>query len=341
MSNVWDRRTSSPVGLALQNFTSQWFLIPQGTGITAVILHQLKYQFYGLQIIADVWWIFTIALLLFSLLLYTLRIVFHPKLVAAALRQDVQELACLSCISISFTTVIMMIALTIVRDWSVRWGVIAFVLWWINVAMALSCCIGLPYLVIRRKDLSPAEFSPSIFLPLIAALTAAAGGGVICQYAALSVPQQIPVIVVSFLLVGMAMPLSLVFDSIFIYRCLEGNFPKQHQTYQIAILMGPLGQGSFALQILGEVLLRGSFATWGSGTFLTRSSAQSLAFTSQAAGVLCWVYGTFWWAFTIIALSQNGTGYAQQHGLRKLKFDLSAWSVVFPMVSGQPAAIPA
>jgi tellurite resistance protein TehA-like permease len=332
MLNASSRRLSSSARLAVQNFTSQWFLIPQGTGITAVILHQLKYQFYGLQVITDVFWILTIAFLLLFLLVYTLRIVFHAKLVAAALREDVQELACLSSVSITFTTIIMMIALTIVRDWSTRWGVVAFVLWWVNVAMASLCCIGLPYLVVRRMTSKPAEFSPSTFLPLIAALTAAAGGGVICRYGALTVAQQIPVIVVSYLLIGMALPLSLVFDSIFIYRCLEGNFPVQQQTYQIALLIGPLGQGSFALQILGEAVLRGSFATWNSGTFLTRSSADSVAFASQAAGLLCWGYGTFWWAFTTISLFQNGVSHFQQHGLRNFKFKLSAWSMVFPLV---------
>jgi hypothetical protein len=34
--------------VALKSFASQWFLIPQGTGIISVILHQLHYQFYGL-----------------------------------------------------------------------------------------------------------------------------------------------------------------------------------------------------------------------------------------------------------------------------------------------------
>lgn len=34
--------------------SSQWFLIPQGTGILSVILHQLHYQFRGLDVISQI-----------------------------------------------------------------------------------------------------------------------------------------------------------------------------------------------------------------------------------------------------------------------------------------------
>lgn len=47
----------SPVKRALWNFSSQWFLILLGTGIIAVILHNLDYQFRGHVIISVIVWI--------------------------------------------------------------------------------------------------------------------------------------------------------------------------------------------------------------------------------------------------------------------------------------------
>jgi hypothetical protein len=34
-----------PLSLALWNFSSSWFLMPQGTGVTCTLLHRLHYQF--------------------------------------------------------------------------------------------------------------------------------------------------------------------------------------------------------------------------------------------------------------------------------------------------------
>lgn len=68
----------SPIGLALWNFSSQWFLVPQGLGVVAVILHQLDYQFDGLSIISVVIWLYTIALLAVGVFLYLLWIFLYP-----------------------------------------------------------------------------------------------------------------------------------------------------------------------------------------------------------------------------------------------------------------------
>jgi hypothetical protein len=112
-----DRPPTPPIPRALWNFSSQWFLVPQGTGIIGVILHQLDYQFRGLAIISVIVWIYTIALLMVSLLLYLLRIFMYPRHVARELRTNMIETACLASISITFTSMIQMIALVLVRQW--------------------------------------------------------------------------------------------------------------------------------------------------------------------------------------------------------------------------------
>ena len=328
-----EKSSLSPLDLAIRNFSTQWFLIPQGTGIITVILHQLAYQFRGLQIIVDIFCVLTIVFLLAGLIAYGARIILYPKQVRTALSTDINETACLSSICITFTTIIQMIALTVVRDWSSKWGTVAFVLWWINVAMAVTCCIGLPYVFATIEAPGLDFVPPSILLPLIASLTAAAGGGVICRYGALSPQQQVPVIIVSYLLVGMGLPLSLAYDAVFLARCFDKKFPTGHPTDQMFLLCGPLGQGSFALQILGEAVARGSFAAYDSGVFLTEKAATPIAFASEAAGLMAWGFGTFWWGFAVIAVLHDSSNRAKaKGGLLKLEFSLTAWSIVFPWV---------
>jgi len=197
--------------------------------------------------------------------------------------------------------------------------------------MAVVYSIGLPY-VFATSEAPGLDFvPPSVLLPLIAALNAAAGGGVICRYRALSPQQQVPVLIVSYLLIGMALPLSLAYDAVFLARCFDKKFPMGHPTDQMFILCGPLGQGSFALQILGEAVSRGSFAEYNSGIFLTATAATPIAFASEAAGLIAWGLVLFGGGFAVIAVLHDSFNRAKAKGnFLKLEFSLTAWSIVFP-----------
>lgn len=97
------------------------------------------------------------------------------------------------------------------------------------------------------------------------------------------------------------------------------------------ILVGPLGQGSFALQTLGSNVQRGSFATYDTSSFIGPSGASTIATCSQLLGLMTWGYGTFFWLFATIGILH----YMISDPRELLKWDqtLSAWSMVFPLVS--------
>ena len=103
----------SALRIALRLTNSQWVLIPQGSGIVAITLHKLHYQFQGLGIIANIFWIITILTLVGFLLLYIWHAVLFPRHVASQFTSNFMETACLCSISIAFTTIIQMIALTL------------------------------------------------------------------------------------------------------------------------------------------------------------------------------------------------------------------------------------
>lgn len=322
---------TSRLSRALWNFSSQWFLIPQGTGILAVILHQLDYQFEGLTIIAVIVWIYTIALLAVGLSVYLLRVLAYPRHVMHELRSSIVETSCLASISITFTTIIQMITLVLVRQWGSAWGIVAFVLWWINTAMAVTAVMWIPYIFVKVQPPGVKAVTPSVLLPLISALTSAAGGGVLCRYGAISDRLQVPVIIVSYLEVGVGLLLAMALSDVFLIRLFDRSFPGLEQIHQDMILCGPFGQGSFALQILGEAVSRGSFAGYDRGIFLTADAAKPISYVSQLAGLLTWGYGTFWWIFAITSILH--TFISQPGGIKKSQFTMSAWALVFPWVS--------
>lgn len=324
--------TTSSARVALHNFRSQWFLVPQGTGIIAVILHQLDYQFNGLRIISYIFWLLTIVMLASMVAVYLLRCATSPRQVAHQIRHDVSESACLASICITYTSIIQMIALALVQGgWGKGWGIAAYVLWWTNVAMAFAAVVGLPFIAIRIFPGGVPHLTPASQLPMIAALTVAAGGGTISKAADISPQLQVPAIVVSYLFVGMGLPLAFALDVLFLARLLDRSLPDRLHTFQDMILCGPWGQGSFALQMLGTVVLGGSFAGYGEGKFLTAQAATPVGYASIFAGLLSWGMSTFWWLFAILSVLHAMTDRGR---LRTIPYGLAGWSIVFPWVPG-------
>lgn len=224
-----------------------------------------------------------------------------------------------------------MTTLVLVHSWGNAWGLVSFVLWWINTGMVLVGVMVIPYVFVKIQPPGVKAILPGVLLPLISALTSAAGGGVICVYGQISPRLQVPIIIVSYLEIGLALPMALGLSEIFTTRLFDRSFPKLEQIYQDMILCGPFGQGSFAFQVLGQAVSKGAFAEYNRGTFLTAQAAQPVAFASHLAGLLCWGYGTFWWCFAIISILH--TFISQPGGIRESHFSMSAWALVFPWVS--------
>lgn len=320
----------SAARLALHNFTSQWFLVPQGTGAVALVLHQLAYQFRGLAIISQIFWVLTIVLLVSMLLVYLIRAVLDSAHVAELLRTTIMETACLASISIAFSTIIQMTALNLVQDWGRQWGIVVFVLWWINLVMAVSACIGIVYVFVDMEapgvDLVPV----AIRLPPIAVLTVAAAGGVVCRYGQLAPDLQVPIIVVSYLCLGGGIFLALMCDAAFLVRLFDQSWPKGRMVYSVMIACGPYGQGSFALQVLGSAVKRGAFIGSSASKFLSPGAEQIVEVCSILLGLLFWGYGTFWWSFACISIIHDVI-YRTKEVIRWDK-NLTAWSLIFPWV---------
>lgn len=321
---------SSPISLALWNFSSQWFLLPQGTGIISLILRRLDYKFQGLFILAEIVWIYTICQLGICLFFYFLRAVLYPKHVLQQLRSDVVETSCLASISIAFTSIIQMVAV----QYGSFAGLVAYVLWWVDTAMAVLAVLGIPYVQLKLQPPGIQNVPSLVLLPFIAALTSAAGGGVVCSESNISARLQVPVIIVSYLQVGAGLAAAVSLDGIVFSQHFDRNMPTQNTVYRDMVFCGPFGQGSFALVTLGQVVMEGSFAQYNHGQFLTAAAATPIGFVSQFAGLLAWGYGTFWWCFAIVSIFQTLLG--QEGGWRNIRYSMSAWSLIFPWVSWPP-----
>ena len=320
------QRPERPLSIALWNFSSNWFLIPQGTGTICILLHQLDYQFKGLMILAKIVWIYTIVLFGLCLIIYSLRILVYPKHVRQQLRANLVETSCLASIPIAYTEIIQLAVL----QYGSRARIAFYVLWWIQAGLAIVACLAIPYVQLKLQPPGISHLPPAILLPFIASLTSAAGGGVLCRFDHISARLQVPVIIISYLQIGAGLSLAAGFDTLILLQHFDRFTPTADIVYQDMIVCGPFGQGAFALQILGEAVAQGSFASYSRGTFLTSEAAAPIGYTSQFLGLLTWGYGIFWWCFAILSICH--TLCAQPGGWRKTRFTMAAWSLIFPWV---------
>lgn len=318
---------AGPLSRALWNFSSLWFIVPQGTGIIAVILYRLKYQFNGLTTLATIVWIYTIVQLGLFLILYLLRTFLHPRHVLHQLRNNSAETSCLCCIPIAFTS-ILQVAVFKYGDTA---GLAIYILWWVNTGMDVVACMVIPFMHLKMQQSGTRHVQADMLMPFLAALTSAAGGGVICQLARISPRLQVPAIIICYLEIGAGLALVASFGTIILYQYFDRPFQTPDMVYQDMIMCGPCGQASVALQALGEAVMAGSFAAYDRGQLLTAKAAGPFAFVSHFTGLLVWGYGVFWWFFAILTISY--TLHTQPGGWKQSRFTMSVWSVVFPWVS--------
>ncbi|KAI4137779.1 MAG: hypothetical protein L6R39_007102 [Caloplaca ligustica] len=321
---------------SLMSFVEKWspitFLIPQGTGILATILFQLDWQFRGSEIIATIVWILTILLLAIFGVIYIVKIILFPKAVRSEVTSDIMALCCLSSPSITFGTIVNMVALVCAKAWGPSWGMVAYVLSWINVFIAFVVAVGVPYTYFRRTPPGIDSVPPSVLLPAISPLTAASACGIVCYKGELSARLQVPMIITGYVLLGFGLADSVTLIGAYMVRLVNGGFPNKSQLWMNYILVGPLGQASAALQLLGKAASTPgnmTFASYNRGTFITASAGQVLQTVGTLSGLLIWSYAAWWMLFSL-AMTVH-LGFFADGGIRK--YSLSAWSSVFPWAS--------
>ena len=317
----------------IEQTSSQLFLITQSTGVLAVTIHQLDYQFRGSQIIGIIVWLLTIALLVLFVLLYIAKSFLFPRTTKQELTTDIVELCTLAGISITFGTIIELVALVCARTWGEGWGIAAYVLAWINVGLAFLTCISIPYVYLWHMCPGIDGIPPVVVLPAISAITAASSCGVVTFAGEISSRLQVPIIIVGYILLGLGLPFALSLIVIFVARLLNGEWPPRAKAPLTYVLIGPLGQGAYAFQILGTSAAApglGAFGTYNKGRFITNDDGKIIEAASILIALLLWGYAAFWLLFSLV--ESVHLGLFRGGGIKNRGYGLQMWSPVFPCV---------
>ena len=127
-------------------YCNSMFSITMGTGVVAILLHQMPYNSswtnYPCYIVFGLNVLIFVSALLISILRYTL----WPELWLAMINHPTHSLF-LGCFPMGLGTIVNLIVLVCVPAWGPWAATMAWALWWIDAALAVTICCSVAFLM--------------------------------------------------------------------------------------------------------------------------------------------------------------------------------------------------
>ncbi|WVF70057.1 hypothetical protein IAT40_004844 [Kwoniella sp. CBS 6097] len=320
--NYW-RDVPNSGRTALECFTPQVFTICMGTGIMAVLLQNNPYQFKGMKIISTI--VFLLDLILFATIAVTFfsRWVIFPKSTAKMFESDVEQTTYLSTTTIASATLVELVSLVCGSTWH-NWQYACFGLWWATVLLSLISSTTTYWLLIRDEEVEISNLTPTLMYPVTGLVATASAGSVLVEYTPLSVKLAMPVVIVSYLLVGAGLLLAILTLSAFFLRLLHNQTPEPKKVGTQLIPIAPFSNIAYSFDSLGNLAgpKRHIFQAYGKGSVVDPIFGQALYATGFVLGLCIWGFTTFWLLICIVAFIRD---------IPKTHFNLNMWSTIYPV----------
>lgn len=206
-----------------------------------------------------------------------------PAKTRALFETDVEQTAYLSCSGVALATIVELTALIPGSTWN-RWEVVSFSLWWVTVAYAMFGSAAVYWILIRHEQVHLHNLTPQLLYPLTAVLATCAAGSVVIQYTPLSTGLSLPVLVMSYMMLGMGFFLTLLTLSAYFTRLLSHQTPPPEKVAAQLIPVAALSNSAYAFPTLGYLAGPGRhlFAVYGKGIVKDAGVGKSDRFLAAA-----------------------------------------------------------
>ena len=214
-------------------------------------------------------------------------------------------------------TIINMIILVCVPAWGAWASLLAWVLWWIDSALAISTNMILPFLIMSRHNSQISTMTAVWLLPIVATIVASASGSIVAS--ALENEQYaVWTIIMSYILWGTGVPLAVFTMVMYFQRLTLHALPPRETIVSVFLPLGPLGQGAFAIMQLGQDSQRLFSQT---KTLPQVASAGDVLYMNGfMTGLIMWGFGLVWLFFAVASITRSS-----------FPFNLGAWGFIFPL----------
>ncbi|CAK7217207.1 Plasma membrane sulfite pump involved in sulfite metabolism [Sporothrix bragantina] len=314
----------------VRNFTPSWFSVSMGTGVVALLLHNLPYNAHGVWYISVVVFCLNIFLFLsFSAITLT-RYILYPEIWGVMIKHPSQSLF-LGCIPMALATIVNMMVL-VCSPWGNAFIYFTWALWWLDVILSCACSLIIPFVVVHHHRNQLSHMTAALLLPVVPVVVASASGGLIADVLP-NKSHAVTTLVTSYILWGLGEVFSFFIMTVYFLRLQIHDLPPREVIVSVFLPIGPLGQGGFAIQQLGKTAYKLLPATGAfNGSVIDTSTPNILQATAQyggtvlyMAGVLgalfCWGAALGWLAFAIISIMTT----------KSFPFNMGWWGFVFPL----------
>lgn len=234
--------------------------------ILAVNLQTLPYQFNGLGILSIIVWMLDLLIFTAIVVTFGVRIALFPSSTVAHFEEEPEQTDYISTVSISISTLIEMTALVLGKDWY-GWGNAIMVLWYCDVAISLVAAF-LPYwIMIRMEKVSVENLPPTALYPatggqvaysmvaianvyVLAILSSASAGSVVLSYCAISVRASLPVLLISYTLLGLGFLIALAILANYTGRLLSASTPPPKKAMAAFIPIASIANAAYSVTSL-------------------------------------------------------------------------------------------
>jgi len=200
-----------------------------------------------------------------------------------------------------------------------QWAItMVHVLWWIDVALSVLTCFGVPFLMFNVHKLTIEKMTGAWLLPIAPTIVAAGSGGYVATV--LKPNDAFVVLITSYCLWGLGLGLSFMVIALYFQRLVFHHLPEAEVIVSAFLPLEPLGQGSGGIIQISQA---------GKKVFLENDlvrqaiSSEVVFIVSVIVGLLLWGLG-LWWFFhgitSVLVTCLKG----------KIPFSMGFWGFIFP-----------
>ncbi|WVQ85104.1 hypothetical protein IAT38_007269 [Cryptococcus sp. DSM 104549] len=367
------RRIVDTMEHAVLNLAPAFFSLNMGTGIASILLFNLPFQAAWLRHLGVIVFVLNVALFVLLSLGTIVRFIRWKGIFTAILKHPASGLFW-GTLPMGLITIVNMIAFALVPSGGIGWAKFVVALWWIDVVMSVVVNLGMIFLMFTRQTHTAESMSAAWLLPIVSSVVAAASGGIVATSILPTMPLLArSIVLTSYVIWGTGVPLAMFVITIYMHRTIVHGIPAAAAIPTVFLPLGPCGQGSFGIVILGRTVRAlayehgiglGILPPAGAGDVATaalrRDAILRMADAVYAGGLVtglilwglgfCWyVLATFCWYVLATAVFVDhvwtkNRGYMGQKafsvGFTALTFPIGVWATATTTLATELDSLP-